>query len=277
MRSGWSAKETSLRIRGVAKITALVLITLDAAIYLMEPFSDMWNDILANLPLVIAASFAAAVATMVWAHYEQTDPPRRIWSYFAIGLWLWVAAELVWGYLSVTQGKAREGIADVFWVGAYIFFGQALLVQYRILARPNKQELLSRVSLALLSLLVLYVLVYRLLITWVDVQSQFGAAVNLFYPVVDLFLALVALWLVRHFRGGAFSRPWLGLLAFSFADFLYAWLEISGIYSWSVNQANLWNALFDVTYLSAYLLLGLGILSQWAFLNYGLRSPTEVR
>jgi hypothetical protein len=277
MRFGWSAKETSFRMRRMAKITALVLIAIDAVIYLMEPFSDVWNDILANLLLVIAASLAAAVATMVWARYEQTDPPRRIWSNFAIGLWLWVAAELIWGYLSATQGKARAGIADVFWVAAYIFFGQALLVQYRILARPNKQELLSRVSLAILPLLMLYILVYRLLITWVDVQSQFGAAVNLFYPVADLFLALVALWLVRYLRGGAFARPWLGLLAFSFADLLYAWLEISGIYSWSVNQANLWNALFDVTYLGAYLLLGLGILSQWAFLNYGLRSPAEVR
>ena len=175
------------------------------------------------------------------------------------------------------RGNVQEGMADVFWVVAYLFFGQALLIQYRILARPSKRELLSRVGLAILCLLALYFLVYRLMTAWVNVQSQFGAAVNLFYPVADLVLAVVAIWLVHRFQGGAFSRPWLGLLAFSFVDLLYAWLQISGIYSWSVNQANSWSALFDVAYLGAYLLLGLGILSHWVFLKYGLRSPTGAR
>ncbi|RPJ25123.1 MAG: hypothetical protein EHM33_15595 [Chloroflexi bacterium] len=274
MRLGWSAKETSVRIRGAAKIAALVFIAIYTIIYLLEPFSEVWNNVLANLFLVIAASLTATIATMIWARYEQTETPRRIWWYFAVGLWLWAAAELTWGYLNVTQGEVSEGIADVFWVAAYLFFGQALLVQYLILARPSKQELVSRVSLAILGLIVIYVLLYRLLVTGADEQSWFGAAVNSFYPVADLFLALIAIWLVRHFSGGAFSRPWLGLLAFSFTDLLYAWMEISGTYSWSVNQANLWSALFDIAYVGAYLLLGLGILSQWVFLKYGLRSPT---
>ncbi|RPI94920.1 MAG: hypothetical protein EHM40_05005 [Chloroflexi bacterium] len=275
MRLEWSAKETSVRTRGAAKIAALVLIAMDAIIYVTEPFSEIWNDILAKLLLVVAASFAAAVATLVWARYEKTDEPRRIWSWFAVGLWLWVAAELIWGYANFSQGKVSEGIADVFWVAAYLFFGQALLIQYRILVQPSKRGLWGRVVVAILFLFVLYMLLYSLLTSGVDAQSQYSASVNLFYPVADLFLASIALWLARHFRGGAFSRPWLGLLAFSFTDLFFAWLEISGIYSWSVDQANLWSALFDITYLGAYLILGLGLLSQWVFLKYGLRSPTS--
>jgi hypothetical protein len=76
--------------------------------------------------------------------------------------------------------------------------------------------------------------------------------------------------------GGAFSRPWLGLLAFAFADFLYAWAEISGVYSWGINQANLLSTITDVAYLGAYLILGLGVLSHWVFLRYGLRSLSDV-
>jgi hypothetical protein len=273
MQLEWSAKETSVRIRGMAKIAALVFIAVYAVIYMWAPFSDVWNTILANLLLVIASSLTAVVATMIWTHYEPSDTPRHIWSYFAIGLWLWAVAELIWGYLNITRGEVPEGLADVFWVAAYLFFALALLLQYRILAQPSKQKLLGRVSFAILFLIVLYFLLY-LLTTGGDVQSGWGAAVNSFYPVADLFLALIALWLVRNFQGGAFSRPWLGLLAFSFTDLLYAWIEISGIYSWSVNQANLWSALFDIAYVGAYLVLGLGILSQWAFLKYGLRSPT---
>lgn len=272
MRFGWSAKNASARIRGVAKVAAVVFIAVYATIYWFEPFSELWNNILANLLLVIASSLTALVATMIWARYEETDIPRHIWRYFAVGLWLWAIAELTWGYLNVSMGEVPEGIADVFWVAAYIFFAVALVIQYRILAGPSNRELWSRIAAAILSFLVLYALVYRLMTTWGGAESGFGAAVNSFYPVADLFLAVVAVWLVRHFSGGAFARPWLGLLAFAFTDFLYAWIEISGIYSWSVNQANIWSAVFDIAYVGAYLVLGLGILSQWAFLKYGLRS-----
>lgn len=274
MRFGWSAKDTSVWIRGVAKVMAVLFIAVYIAIYQWEPFSDVWNNILSNLLLVIAAALTATAATMVWAGYDKTDIPRRIWLYFAIGLWLWVIAEIIWGYLNVTQGEVSEGIADIFWMAAYIFFAIALGIQYRLLAQPGKQELTSRVAVAVVILLVLYGLLYRLLTTWGGSESGFGVAVNSFYPIADLFLAGVAIFLVSHFRGGAFARPWLGLLAFSFTDLLYAWIEISGIYAWSVDHNNFWSSLFDIAYVGAYLLLGLGILSQWVFLKYGLRSPT---
>jgi hypothetical protein len=274
MRFGWSAKDTSVRIRGIAKIAAVIWVAIYIAIYMKPPFSELWNSMVTNLLLEIPAFLTATVATMVWARYDKADVPRRIWRYFAIGLWSWVVAEVIWGYLNVSQGEVSEGIADVFWVAAYIFFAHAIFIQYQLLAQPSRKEALSRVALAVLGLVALYILVYRLLAAGADAQDQFGTAVNSFYPVADLLLAGVAVWLVSHFRGGAFARPWLGLLAFSFTDLLYAWIESSGIYSWSVDSANLWTVLFDTAYVGAYLLLGLGILSQWAFLKYGLRSPT---
>jgi hypothetical protein len=268
MRFGWSAKDTSTRIRGVAKIAALVFIMVYAALYVWAPFSDVWDAISLNLLLVIAASLAAGIATMIWTRFEPVDTPRRIWRSFAIGLWLWVMAELVFGCLDITQDEVGIGIPDVFWVAAYIFFTHALFLQYRLLAQPSRQELWRRVSFAGLVLLALYIFLYRALTIWLAAESQLGAAVNSFYPVADLFLAAIAIWLIRHFRGGAFARPWLGLLAFSFTDLLYAWIDTTGIYE----QAGIWTALFDTTYLGAYLVLGLGILAQWAFLKYGLRS-----
>ncbi|MBN2117137.1 MAG: hypothetical protein JW730_11230 [Anaerolineales bacterium] len=272
MRFGWSAKDASVRVRGIAKIAAVIFIAIYIVIYLAEPFPDLWNDILIALSPVIAASLSAVVATMIWRRYEQTETPRRIWRYIAFGLWLWTAAELAYGYLDITQEEVRVGLPDVFWVAAYIFFAHALFIQYRLLANPSKQELWNRSLLAVLVLLAVYFLVDRLLSLWVVAENWVAAAVNSFYPVGDLFLALIAVWLIRHFRGGAFARPWLGLLAFSFTDFLYAWIDTSGIY----DQANtLWTALFDTSYLGAYLILGLGLLSQWTFLKYGLRSSTS--
>jgi hypothetical protein len=259
----------------VAKIAALLFILVYAVIYWAEPFSAIWNVILTNLFLVIASSLTAFIATLIWALYDQADIPRRVWSNFAIGLWLWAVAELTWGYLNVTQGEVPEGISDIFWIIAYLFFGQALVFQYQLLARPTKQGLVGRILVALLIFLAVYQFIFRTLISDTEAPGSFGAVINSFYPAADLLLALVALWLASHFMGGAFSRPWLGLLAFAFADFLYAWAEISGVYSWGINRANLLSTITDVAYLGAYLVLGLGILSQWVFLKYGLRSPSE--
>jgi hypothetical protein len=274
MRLGWNANETLARLSRMAKIAAFLFLIAYALLYWFEPFSERWNTILSNLFLVTASSFAAVIATMIWIRYHASDAPRRVWSPFAIGLWLWVIAELIWGYLNVTQGEVPEGPADIFWIVSYIFFGQALLAQYQIIVRPIPRELWSRIAIALLFLLALFLFIYGALSPASEAARKFDLAINSFYPAADLLLALVALWLTRNFRGGAFARPWLGLLAFSFADLLYAWLEISGLYSWSVNQASLISSLSDIAYLGAYLVLGAGILSQWAFLTYGLRSPT---
>jgi len=214
---------------------------------------------------------------MIWARYDRTDIPRRVWGNFAVGLCLWAAAELTWGYLNVTQGEVPEGISDVFWVAAYFFFGQALLFQYQIVARPTRRELWSRVLIAVLSLFALYLSIFIILAFAARTTSKLDVAINAFYPAADFLLAFVALWLASHFLGGAFSRPWLGLLAFTFADLMYALIEISGIYAWTVNQANVLTTITDVAYFGAYLVLGLGVLSHWVFLKYGLRSPTEVR
>jgi len=277
MQFGWNAKETSARVLGLTAIAAVILTAIYILIYWLQPFAQIWNTIFSDLFLVIAASFAAIVATLIWVYYDPSDAPRRVWGHFAIGLWFWVIAEMIWGYLNVTQGEVPEGPADVFWIISYLFFAQALLVQYQILAHPTQREVISRSSIAILFLLALFLLIYSGLRSASSSTSKLEAAINSFYPAADLLLSLIALWLARNFAGGAFSRPWLGLLAFSFADLLYAWIEVSGLYAWSANRGNLLSGISDVAYLDAYLVLGLGIMSHWVFLKYGLHSSTRPR
>ncbi len=275
MRPGWSAKRTSAYILGLAIVAALAFAAVYVYIYLAQPFSDDWNLILSDMFSPVASLFAALIATMIWARYDPTDAPRHIWGYFACGLWLWFAGELAWSYLNVTQGDVKVGLPDVFWVSAYFFFGRALLFQYQILTRPTRRELVSLVLLAVFCLLMLNLLIHAVLTSDVEVTSKLDSIVNSFYPAADLLIVFIALWFARNFIGGAFSRPWLGLLVFCFTDLMYAWLEISGIYPASIAQATLLSTIADIMYLGAYLVLGLGILSQWAFLKYGLRAPTQ--
>ena len=277
MRFGWKPKEASARIRWLARITAVIVVVVYLVIYWFQPFSVFANTLLANSFTALASIFSAVVATMIWGLYEKGEGPRKVWGNFAIGVWLWVAGEISWGYINLTRGEVPVGMQDVFWMISYLFFGQALLAQYKILNQPTALEVRSRVLIVVLSILGLIWLTYHFLITSSQTTDMLSALANAFYPAVDVLLAGIALWLARSFAGGAFARPWLGMLAFSFSDLTYAWLDLSGMYAWSVDQGNLLSVITDVAYFAAYLILGLGVLSQWLFLKYGLRTSTQPR
>ena len=277
MRLGWSAGQSTSRMKWLAIITFIVLVAVYTYIYFIQPFSSFWNDLASNILSEIASLASAVAATMVWAYYEKSDSPRRVWSYFAFGLWLWFAGELVWGYLNMTVGEVAIGVPDFFWIIAYFFIGQALLQQYRILFRPTMRELFGRAVVIAVSVFALTLLVFLLFKPIAESSSLLETIVNAFYPSADLVLALAALWLARSFQGGALGHPWIGLLVFTFSDWMNAWLQLSGIYAWSLEQGNLLSTFSDILYIVAYLVLAYGAFSKWLFLKYGLRPSTETR
>jgi len=277
MRLGWSAGQSTSRMKWLAIITFIVLVAVYTYIYFIQPFSSFWNDLASNVLSEIASLASAVAATMVWAYYEKSDSPRRVWSYFAFGLWLWFAGELAWGYLNMTVGEVAIGVPDFFWIIAYFFIGQALLEQYRILFRPTMRELFGRAVVIAVSVFALTLLVFLLFKPIAESSSLLETIVNAFYPSADLVLALAALWLARSFQGGALGHPWIGLLVFTFSDWMNAWLQLSGIYAWSLEQGNLLSTFSDILYIVAYLVLAYGAFSKWLFLKYGLRPSTETR
>lgn len=261
----------------MAGIFSLVWILFYILIYWFQPFPAFWNDFLSIFFTQVASLAAAIIATLVSFHYERSETPRRIWGWFAVALWMWFAAEVSWGYIYMTEGEVSIGLADVFWIISYGLFGLALVQQFKILHQPSARRLWGWVLIAILSLLALTMAVYFLVTTMAPTPFSLDAAINSFYPAADLLMAVIALWLIRHFQGGAFSRPWIGLLVFTFSDLLYAWLEASGLYAWSLEQGNLLTTITDVAYLGSYLVLGLGVLSMWLYLKYGLRMDPDAR
>ncbi len=279
MRFGWDAQKASNRLMQLVISTAIGLAVVYSIIYFWEPFSPFTNTLLADILTVSASVFSAVSATLIWRMYEKTDAPRRVWSYFALGLWIWVTAEVIWSYgnLTLPNGEVPVGVPDVFWIFAYYFLGQALLSQYQILVHPTRHELISRLTRSLLFFGVAFVLIFSIL-KWFALSDSVGdTLVNAFYPAADLTLALTAIWLTRNFQGGALGRPWIGLLVFTFSDLLYAWLQLSGAYAWSLDRGNWVSGFSDIVYFSAYLVLGIVSFSQWLFLKYGLRSPSKSR
>lgn len=275
MRLGWSATQSTLRMKWLAIIIFIGLISAYAYVYFIQPFPSFWNDLASNIVSELASLASAVAATMVWAYYDKTDLPRRVWSYFAFGLWLWFAGEIAWGYLNMTVGEVPTGIPDAFWIIAYFFIGGSLLQQYQILFHPTRRELFGRVVVIVISVFALTLLAFHFFRPVVESSSHLETIITGFYPSADLVLALSALWLARSFQEGALGRPWIGLLVFSFSDWINAWLQLSGVYAWSLEMGNPLSALSDILYVAAYLVLAYGAFSKWLFLKYGLRPDTK--
>lgn len=277
MRFGWTAQASFKRTLWTAYLVDVLLTLVYVLIYTVEPFSEFWNAVLANLILVIAALLAASMAFVLWRMYDKADAPRRVWAPFTIALACWLAAEITWGYINVTQGEVPIGWPDVFWIISYPIFGWALLQQYLILTQYSLQKVIIRGLIIIFFVVAGTMLTYSVLTSVAGTPRDLAAVINSFYPVADFALAFVAGRLARDFIGGAFSRPWFGLIAFTVADLTYAWLEISGLYSWSIEQGNLLTTVSDVIYLTAYFVMGITLLYQWLFLKYGMRPHGETR
>lgn len=259
----------------LATVTAIMLVFAYSYIYLVEPFSAFGNDLAANVLTVFSALMSAVVATLVWSRYDRADAPRRVWACLAFALWLWLVAEVIWAFYNMTVGEVEIGLPDVFWLLAYGFFAAALINQYMIVRQPTFRLLLSRLVFTTLGVLLLAGLLFVLLTRIAQRASELPALIMAFYPVGDLAIAVGALWLARKFQGGALARPWVALLVFTVADMLYAWLDFSGTYSWSLQEGNFLSTLADVLYFTAYLVMALGAFTQWLFLKYGLL-PVEL-
>jgi hypothetical protein len=260
---------------------AILLLVAYTYIYVVGPFSDVLNAAWIDAFPAIGAALGTLFAVLVWRSYERDDEPRRVWRWFAIALAFFTVAEILWGYLDVSQGYGGQvpvGWPDVFWVAAYPCFGVALYFQYHLLLRFATESGLRMVALSYVVVLVGTAVLTFLLDHFAMQPFSAASTVDAFYPVADLAVGLAALWLVRRFHNGALGFNWLGLFVFAIADSLYAWLSVSGTYdSWSAQPGNLLSTSADVSYLTAYLIVGLGCFTQWLLLRYGPIFRREAR
>jgi hypothetical protein len=191
-----------------------------------------------------------------------------------------MVAEIVWAAYNLTVEEVGVGLADLVWVLAYLFFFRALLRQYKLLFPPEPGQIVQWLFVWAGSILSLTVIIAWLLTRFTHEPWSLAHLVEAFYPAADLVISLASLRIVQRFGSGALGFPWVGLFAFTLSDLLYAVLEASGAYSWSVSNGNLLSAVADITYVAAYLFVGLGCYAQLLLLRHGpifspRRNPKE--
>lgn len=251
-------------------LVALIATALYIYIYQMQPLPSPWNDVILNSSYCFAAGSGALLATLIWRCFAPTDRPRPVWGNLALGLWMWTAAETVWAAYVLMYGDAPGvSVADVLWFAGYGFFAAALAHQHLLLFRPSPRRTLLVLAAVTVSVLLISLLFTGLAMQTADSKTWPETYVAICYPFGDLAVAVAALYLVRTFGWGLWGRPWLALLVFTISDALYAWLEVTGVYTAFSQSGNVGSLMVDVIYFAAYLVMALACYWQWRLLKYG--------
>lgn len=241
----------------------LLMIVFFAWTFAFAPFPEFVNSLILNGGTALSALIAAFIFTLVPFYYQPGEPPRVIWMFFAICIWLWTIAEAIWGYLYMRDGEvAVFSSADLFWMLGYIALTVSLARQFRLIFFTRKNTVILAALGLWAGVLVLIAVILRV------TQSEMPLAdfFSYFYLLADGIVGLLALYLVYAFRGRALAIPWLTISSFVASDFIYIRLTESGVYDYVMSGISI-ALLADTLYVIAYLLVAWGGLEQYLLLR----------
>jgi hypothetical protein len=261
-----------MRRRTILYLALVVLVAVLVGyvyVYQAAPFSEAVNNFLIAAADPVTALLAALAVTAVLLYYTREDKTYAVWLCFTIALWAWVAAETTFSVINLTTGDVPGvGLPDVFWFVGYGLFSVALRSQYQLVYQTKigwSKVIAAWVGILVLNSLVLLLANFALGHNEVTLDNF----VEYLYATVDFALCIASMRLFMTFGGGKLSRPWLGLFVMGISDAVYALLNATGQYQVS-SAAGTWLSIFtDTSYVAAYLLLGLGFLTQYLLLRLG--------
>ena len=251
----------------IYSFVAILLFVFNLYIYLFAPFDGSLNDTILNMIITFSALMVAVTVTAIYYHYEPGDHPRKIWLYMMLACWAWFLAELVWAAMAFVMVEVpAPDIPDMGWVVGNAFFTIAFYYQYTLIFPEKKKRIITIASMTWA--LAIFVPLFFLLVTQTYTAEAY---INYYYPIADIALGIAGISLIFVFQGGALMRPWVGLFVFGISDLFYAWAVQSGLYEWSAQNSDVFTTTIDSLYLAAYLIFGIGLISHWALITFGIR------
>lgn len=238
---------------------------------------SFWTNRLVTIIILVPAVSAAITGTLLTRQFGKGESPHRIWLAFTIGLWFWVAGEIIGSNIDFFPGAAFTSdinLVDLFWLLGYFFLGLSLYFQILLVYGIQKKQgvplYLGMVALALLVALVL---------TNLTIKAGRGEGsswallfVTILYPVLDAMAGATAIWLSILFGRGQWSRPWWGLILFAVTDGIDAFYRSGGynfIPAWFQNTLDLTSLL---AYPASYMVAGITLFANYCILQYGADS-----
>lgn len=217
-----------------------------------------------TLPIPLAILNAVLVFIM-WQKFAPLNKGRKLWGWFVIGWSLWALGEILYvvvGFL--TDEVPYPSIADIAYiVGTLVLIGGLIR---RVQDTPHQMKRLQIIGYWLI-VIALVAIVYFLALQPIlraDAGSGLGLILlDLFYPLTDLFILLLAIRLLFDYDTRSSSLGWVlvivGFILITVADLMYSYLYSSGLY-YPNDRVNLVTSIgSSIPYVLGYLFSALGI------------------
>ena len=191
-----------------------------------------------------------------------------LWWGFAIAWALWTISEFWWSFVTLTgQEIPFPSWVDITWLLGYLPLYLALWLRIRSLPKITKSA--RRIAALSISLMVFGLTLVFVIVPIVqnnDPTAIVASALNIFYPLADLVLLLLALWALFSYEQGLYGSPWrwisAGFLFITTSDLFFSYATTFDLY-YPDGQANLISTLgVDVSYTFGYLFMFVGFLGM---------------
>jgi hypothetical protein len=241
-----------------------------ALVYLLEPLSDLANELILGCLTLGASALVSICATLIFRLFLPSDAPRAVWRNFAIGFWLWTVAEFLWLLRGLSIGNvggtaSSLTLSHLFWFAAYIFFSIALYRQHRIIATPRRAHGVWVVFAIWGGVIAAALFTMRAM----DGSFDFLSFLQYFFGFADLAVGIVGLSMLIAFRGGALAWPWWGFLGLAVSNIVYEALDASMMAAASTTAIFVIEMFSELIYVAAYLVLAFGFYKHYQLLRYG--------
>lgn len=250
------------------KIAALIMGALSAVYILMNAFvigGDAFIFNLNNYMTVPPVIITVVLSIMLWQQVGSEANSRFLWGNIIAGWICWMIAEILWAiFAALGQEVPYPSWADFFWLVGYLPLGIGLFARVRSLPvkpTPGQQAVIWGISLGSVVFTVIFVLFP--IIQNYDPQLLLESFLNLIYPVLDLFLLIIVLYLFFGYEEGAYGFGWRLLLAgfilHQISSLSYSFANSYGLY-YPDSQANWISTLaIDVPYNLSYVFWLVGV------------------
>jgi hypothetical protein len=219
MFAGWSGAMNlpSIVLNKQFKIAALITGVLSAVYILINTFvigGDAFVIGLNNYLAVPLALITLFFSVMLWQQLGGGTNSRFLWSNMIAGWICWTIAEILWTvFAMLSEEIPYPSWADFFWLIGYIPMGLGLFARVRSLPvkpTPGQQAVIWGFSLGTIIFTAIFVL--QPIIQTNDPQQVLESILNLIYPLFDLFLFIIVLYLFFAYNQGAYGFGWRLLL-----------------------------------------------------------------
>jgi hypothetical protein len=245
-------------------LVCIVLIILNIAIYGRD---DYWTTFVSTIFNPLFAFIVTILAVILLRQVLPNARARALWIGLVLGWACWTIAEVMWTYYFINgQEVPYPSLADLFWCVGYIPMCAALGLRLHSSAgRPSRR---NQIILILFSLFIVVFTVLAILLPILranDPSAFVESFLNLFYPLGDVVLIVLALLILFSANRGTFLTSWfwisLGFLLSSFSDLFFSYLNLLDKYYPNGHPTVMGVFVVDLPYTISYLFFMVGLVA----------------